>query len=507
MGYFLGKTKIMNRVIVIILILFYIICIFADDQELPDVEISGPSELSTYSSKKGLLTKELMIPDVIDSIQSLVPNVSDKISDSAKRKKRAFYFDINNKLNFHTFLINDSILSRPLTFYANASSYCRDKYWADLSAGIGLQYLHKSGQSSITVKTIRTDTPFNLNMQTIDVIKASYRIDNLKLFNKLSNFNISSEIQMAKNGKNIVVENRRKSYFYNQMNLGLNFSSKQIMKIKSGLFHKTPLLSIETACVGNDGKHLIDIIRGISLNLNNKRVVPSINISGDLKINKYNTFWFKQQSDYKVYDNYSLQSEVPWQELQNDALISFTPINSHFIWSNSSLSSPDMAFTISGDLGLCYSIDKPVFNLSESEDLLPKAFAQNALINDFTISGILGRGYIQLSQSVRVSKGVLFNKTNDELPYEPLLTLGTNFEYKIRDLNFQTWVKQYYNTNDELGRNLRDSFDIGFQASYQLMQNLSFYWKASNLLNKGKFVFRTLPTEPASISMGFFLSF
>jgi hypothetical protein len=152
-------------------------------------------------------------------------------------------------------------------------------------------------------------------------------------------------------------------------------------------------------------------------------------------------------------------------------------------------------------------VDRPVLMSMDTGSVIPESVRENILENEFALTGYLSKGNFNASQSIAVSKDYIYENPLIEMPYEPQFILKTDLEYTLKDLKATLAVDQGYHSKDDLGNYLRESADISLQITYRVMQNLSLFGKASNLLNRARYDFRTMPTDPVSVSMGFFASF
>jgi hypothetical protein len=479
----------------------------ADVKELPDVEITGPSDISTTTDKEGLLNNELAIPPIADSLTSAIPNVDSDKPLSPKLHSNAVFAEMSNRIDFKVHARFDSLLHRPISFVASAIRRHPLSEWNSLSVSAGFEYRTGKTKMSSGLKTLYEESPQYFDRQYINSAYVNYCISDVVLIGKKAKVRFTFEPQQCITYSDSLSEVDTDYLFKASFNTNIYLSAKHNFEAEAGLLYQTPYLLLSDKISNLEGEKLFSLFKAFSLGITDKRLMPGIQFVKRLNLDKRNTILFYQQSDFVLYDNYLLKGELPYQVLSTNGMISFKPVNAHIKLSNNALSFNNKPIMLSLDAGVSYFIDKPVYYPSVLYTVLPEAFKERVLLNSILLKVQYGKGKSLLTQSLEVSKGWIKSKADIELPYEPLVKLETDYQYMNGDFKLNAWLSQQYFTKDENCEQLRESIDLGTKLDYKVLRNLVIYAKAENLPDKGKIVFRTIPTDPLTVVMGFLWSF
>lgn len=496
----------MNKKILVLLSLVAIVIhVSAAVQELPDVEIFGPSELKSILEKKSVLNSDLLLNDIVDSLRPILPDIPQQTSKTHPFNKYALYLDINTKFGFHSIFTADSVFSTPLSIRTDMEKNVIKEDWSNLALKLNTHYLFKRSKLTTSFATVNVYSPFDVDYQAVNAVKLHYSIDQVNAFNKMINLHMKAEIQNTRYENPI--SNSIKSNLYMNDNIGINFNANEDILVSLDAFYayKTPLLTVNIGFNDSEDTDKFIFFNSISLAASDKKVVPGINLSKIAFINKNNYLQLFQESDIEIWDNYNLFLNQPWQQLQTDAILTFKPVNAHLIFNNKSFSINDRPVNIEADLGVRFNLDEPVYLMSGDNIYfkpLPFAEPENVLKNNISLAGSYQTDSFFLKQSVALERGWLTSNSNITLPYLPLVTLESNIDYKFKAVRIKSWLKQYYNTKTENKEYLRESLDLGAQVEYNINPDFTIFIKGQNLLNKGKYSYRTIPTEPTSAIIG-----
>jgi len=494
-----------KRIILALFLIVFVISISALVQDLPDVEIFGPSELKSILEKKTVLNSDLLLNDIVDSLRPILPSIPPIEDPVNVYKKYSLYLDINTTSSFHSYLTADSVLAVPLSIKTFIEQKVLKKDWSDLSLKFYAQYQSEKSKFITGIKALNSYSPYVIDNQSVNSIKLHYMINQLNLFNKNVNMHIKAEIQST-SYENPISDNTKNKMYMNH-NIGINFSASEdiLVGLEAFYAYNTPLISVSLDFVDREDMNDYSFFKSILLYVSDKNIVPGIHLSKRTFLNKNNYIQLYQKSDVEIWDNYNLLINQPWQMLQTDALISFKPVNTHIIFSNKSLSFNGRPICLNADAGVQYLIDEPVYIKPVSDLLinaLPLAEAENVLKSNIKLNGAYDTDGFSFSQSVSLEKGWVTTYSNATLPYLPLLTLDTDIEYNVESFKITNWLKQYYSTKTEEKEYLRESFDLGAKVEYNITPDFTIFIEGQNLLNKGKINYRTVPTEPASAMIG-----
>jgi hypothetical protein len=497
----------MKKIIIVSLILLITTVLVGDIQELPDVEITGPSSLDTYTGKKGLVSSELMIPDIVDSLRSILPTIPDENPVMRRQAGNAFYLNVNQRLGFKTYLICDSLFSKSSALFVGAEYETPRDEWKYFNGRLGLQHTTGASRLGISVGTINAYSPYLISRQTVNALNLYYNINNVIIFKRMLYINLTGELQQTHQVKRDEQDATDNLHVYNRVNLGYLHNYRNRFEIGGGLAFKTPYAYMKAGFVTGDEKSYYSFIRGLSVQVTDKRFMPCIHLSRIFQIDTNNSIQLYQKSDVKIHDTFRLLSEQPWQRMLSDVVCEYLPLNAHLIINNKSLDIGDVPISLTADLGLLYYIDKPVYHDLDDGNLFPMTTPQDVITNELSVRALYSGNVIRLSQELKLVRARLVDDADSRLPYQPELALFSSIEYRKKAFTAQAWLNQYFKTRNDIESNLRDSFDLGARVEYSFSQRFAVHLKAENVLNKGLYLFRTIPVMPPTYSAGFIFSF
>jgi len=497
----------MKKIIIVSLILLATTVVFGDIQELPDVEITGPSSLDTYTGRKGLISSELMIPDIVDSLRSILPSVPDESPVKRRQAKNAFYINVNQRLGFKTYLICDSLLSKPTALFGGAVYDTPRDDWRYFNGRLGLQHTTGDSKLGISAGTINAYSPYLISRQTVNALNLYYNNNNVSVFKRMLYINLTGELQQTNQVTRDEQDAKNDLHIYNKFNIGYLHNYRNRYEFGGGWASKTPYAYMKAGFVPGDEQSIFSFIRGLSVQVTDKGFMPGIHLSRIFQVDANNSIQLYQKSDVKIHDTFRLLSEQPWQRMLSDVVCEYIPLNAHLIINNKAISLGEVPVSLTADFGILYYIDNPVFYALNDGNPFPLATPKDVISNELSVKALYSGNVIRLSQELKLVRAMLADDADSRLPYQPELALVSGMEYRKKAFTAQAWLNQYFKTRDDLDSNLRDSFDLGSKVEYNFSQRFAVHLKAENVLNKGLYAFRTIPVMPPTYSAGFILNF
>lgn len=502
-----------KRFILLIICLTFAIALCADVQDLPDVEISGPSLLRSLLEKRGLAGSDLLISDVVDSLHPLFPPFPQQELPryTWRMKKHTLHLNFNSLENLHATFLADLLFATPVAFKAGVNLSSPDDNWTHLSIRAGFHYQALNSDFTVLIKHLESeisDPAYDLRKQSLSAIDLNYNFMLNNLLKHPISVRLNSQIQNRIADFSTSANDTDKLNFLHQLGFYTPLSSVLTFGGAGWYVYQNPVLSFSLALRESDQTEKWDFLRSVSLYISNDRILPGIHFSQRFNLDSENSFQLYQESALTVHENYALQSHQPWQRQLEDPIVSFQPLNAQLIYTNSNVSlfTHPVFFTLS--TGVQYIFDEPVYLAAvEETGELPLLTPETVFKNIYRFGVTYNSGIVKLSQFVELNKGWLKEHSDKEIPYLPFMTLASLVELNPEPFRLGATLNQYYSALDEQGNDVSEALELDVEASYRLSRSFSLYLKGRNLLNQGRILYRTLPAEPVAVYGGLILSF
>jgi hypothetical protein len=493
----------------------YILCLIiglvsvlsAAVEDLPDVEISGPSVLKSILAKRSLGYTDLRMPDVVDSLKPILPLLPEDYPPPASSRFNFLHLSASQLMDYQFYGISDQIFHTPFTLLAELERNSIDGNWSSSSAQAGALYTYGKSRASWFVKTVRAESPYIYNYQHTSLINMNYNINKIMLSRYKADIYVNAQLH---NSKHEYLDNNHVSdrmYLYNKLGLHTNLSSLSLLSLDAAYLDKTPFLSVKLGFLDKSIGESSNLVHAVNVFVSDKRLIPGIHISRRFYMGKEHILHLFQQSGYEIHDNYSLLMNQPWQKQQSDALITFIPIRTHLRYDNLSSKLWGRPLCLTLDLGAQYSLDEPILSLADTLETLPKAEPETVLTNTAELKATYKSSFSSFSQSLRISRSLFTEKDNAVVPYRPLVVLETQYLYSRQPVKAEVAFRQSYLNQDESEQDLRESFELGGMLQYDIDEAFSAFIRLSNILDKAPVLYRTLPLKPAEIEAGINIRF
>ncbi|MFO7660892.1 MAG: hypothetical protein R6V77_08260 [Candidatus Cloacimonadaceae bacterium] len=502
-----------QRFYLLAILLLFVLTAIAQTQDLPDVEVSGPSLLRSFLEKRGLAGTDLIVPDVTDSLNPLFPPFpKDDLVTYKRLRKNALHLNYNSPKNLHAAFLADSLFTLPIALKAGLNLYSPDEDWNSLAFSSGIVYERSAIRQAILVKHLDawiSSSAYDLKYQSVSAINLNYNFIIRNLLKNHLDMQLSVEVQ------NRLIDYRDDG---KDMDATLNFNHavgfstplcpNLNLKADARLAYKTPVFSLGVTLRENDFTDKFAFLRGLSVDLTDQRIMPGIHLSQRFALDSENSFHILQKSALNVYENFGLLSSQPWQEQQSDALVAFKPLDAMLSFTNQNIVLFGHPVMFNLATGVEYIFDQPGYYEPVLQNaFLPKLSSQTVFQNIYRFGLNYGSSAVKLSQFVELNKGWLKERNDAEMPYLPFLTLDSSLELKLDPLHLKGTLNQYYKAKDELGNDLEEALELDADVYLRFGKDITLYLKGQNLLNKGRIIYRTLPGEPVAVFGGLILTF
>lgn len=476
-------------------------------EDLPDVEISGPSILKSILAKRSLGYADLRMPDVTDSLKPILPALPEDYPPPSSSRNTFVHLSAAQLLDYHVYAISDRIFKTPFTLLADLERYSLDENWISFNAKAGAIYKYKKSKVSWFVKTARVESPYIYDYQHASAINMNYYINKVTISKYKADIYVKAELL---NSRYEYLYNDLKSdriYLHNKLGLHTNLSPSSVLSLDAAYLDKTPFLTAGLGFLDKSVGESSNLIHSLNIYASDRRIIPGIHISKRLYLGKENILHLFQKSAYEIHDNYTMLLNQPWQRQQTDALIAFTPVNAHIRYDNLSVLMAGRPLCLTLDLGAQYSLDDAVLTLPDTLVTLPKAEPETVLTNSALFKATFISRFSTLSQTVKFSQSLFTEKDNAVVPYRPLLVLETSYLYHKQPFKGEVTFRQSYLNRDESERDLRESFELDGGLIYDIDEAFSAFVKLTNILDKAPILHRMIPARPAELRAGINLRF
>lgn len=133
---------------------------------------------------------------------------------------------------------------------------------------------------------------------------------------------------------------------------------------------------------------------------------------------------------------------------------------------------------------------------------VPELYYADVFENCRRIQASFGKAPFTLEQSAELSLAYLTNQNWRPKAYNPLLKVETRAVYDRAPYCFSVSFAQHYFSKDEHRNKLPELLDLSVSAAYHIGDFSKVYLEAGNILNADKWQHRALPKEAAALHLG-----
>jgi len=497
----------MKKTVSLLLLLTIFSLIFAAEEDLPDIEITGPSQLKSILEKKGLSGNYLRIPDITDSLPPLLPPIPAEKTVVPLPKRHWLYAKATSNWDYQTCFLADSVLSLPLFSLIELQRSSLKNDWRQVIGGLDIGQETGYLSWSAGFNTVNSSSDFILDYQSVNTLFLNLNFSQLKLFSSPAKLYLKGELQ--NNRFQYINETDESDLYHYNHQIGLKGKLSQGAEyfIDGYYSYHTPALAIGFNFPERESPEAFDFVKSLAFYLTDNKVCPAVNLSQRFFLPANNTLHLYQKAEISVRDNYDLLLSQPWQKQRSDVFFTFQPVNAHLVWGKRFGLRNNAPLDFYLDIGLNYRMDDAVYWLEKAEDSLPIAKPQDVLEGLASLQVTYTTGSTKFSQEVAIRKDYKDGFNDEELPYIPLVTLKTDFMHSWQDWRLIASFNQYYRTQDDLDNFLEEALELNGRLEYALQKDLIVCIEMNNLLSKSKTIFRTLPQEPATIGLSIHYGF
>ncbi len=482
--------------------LVMICCSLYAVEDLPDVEISGPSSLKSTMQGRSLGYSDLRIPDVTDSLRPILPDLIDIKKPKEKPWRNLIHLSMNNLLDYRLHYMGDRFFSSPFATFANLEYFSPTNQWTQFTAEAGVQYGARNIDTAIIIKRNDIETPYTYGNHHINAINLNAYFNNIKLTTYKSYIYLNSELLQSEYRYGSQTAPEERLFFFHQAGISSGLSNNLTLQADGVYLDQTPAMAVSIISKDQDIEVNDDVFSSVSLYLTENRIFPGIHLSRRFFFNGAGFIQMYQKSGWDFHDNYSALVKQPWQQQMSKGMISLRPIDTHLLLSNRSLLVADNPIDIILDLSLQLKLDEPLLTITDAAYPLPVNKQFTVLQNNGLLKVAYGLGNFTLSQSAFLQQAWLSALGNKKVAYVPLITLRTAYSYRKDKLKASALLEQFLNTRDENGNSLREAIELSAALEYDVFEQLTLQLRVNNILDKGRIIHTAIPVAPASVCAG-----
>jgi hypothetical protein len=487
----------MKRCVVTVLASIFLCSLLAQTQTLPEIRVSGESDIRAYLYKRSLLFSPLM--SVQDSLPAIIPSGKVEHSKSTRPasipKKGFLQLEANAGFGLNSYL----------SIYPQASSFHSISHHMNLRAP---ETSLMSFQNYLVVSG-----------ELIPYLPVVFKIDHTNT--KASNYKGSyfeSTLVHHRAGLDL-------GYFrMNELMLGIGLSNLR-QDVYNSSFNKDYFdvsfserltvgsLDIKTKVISQAGETGIQIapllkeeaynLSGIRLHVlaDAYRLIPSLEFHYRHQLSDSGVFSFSNIPRLESNSFTSLLERGPWIQFSDAHCLQKTPVNLRTALEYRYPQTNEFSlrsFTISNSTR--YDVHSPLLTASTTYgvptiDYTDVASSQTAVEAFFAVKDF------SFYQDVVVDLAYLPNQSMHRVGYKPILSLNTNADYRYRGWTYSVDISQNYFSKDHTGRNMSEAINANVGFEYR-KANSALYAQLSNIFNHRHWVFTEHPSQKRNIFLG-----
>jgi hypothetical protein len=148
-----------------------------------------------------------------------------------------------------------------------------------------------------------------------------------------------------------------------------------------------------------------------------------------------------------------------------------------------------------------YRLNEALPTISNNPDI-PGLYFDDVFSNESMITASFGQGSVTFDQSFALDLAYLSSQDWRRVPYNALLKAESAIRYAAYPYVADVALNQHYFTLDHLQQDLPEVFDLSLGAAYEFGAFDQVYIRLENLLNAYNRPFKTLPNRGFSITVG-----
>jgi hypothetical protein len=132
----------------------------------------------------------------------------------------------------------------------------------------------------------------------------------------------------------------------------------------------------------------------------------------------------------------------------------------------------------------------------------PELYFSDVFANESRISARFGQGSLVFDQALTLSLAFMANENWVKKPYDPLFKVESSLRLERYPYHAALSFYQHYLARDHYQNPLPELLDLSISAAYELSFSSQVYLKCDNLLNSPKWQFKSLPRQDTSFYAG-----
>lgn len=492
----------MKKCIPVILILFFCMQLGAQVQTLPEIKVSGESEIKPHLQKRNILLEE--DKQAVDSLVGYLPQSYLRLpmpSITSISTARHGYLQAsgNSDLGINTYL----------TYYPRWGCLRR------LSHQLSYQIPEYHPRTHTGYQSHRLDAGIALH----DSISIMTSVD---YFNSLREdyettaleSSLDSHIPSINLGSFIWREFTFQTSYSNlqQWNLSPKDSFDNLGVTLSGTanYRRIDIKTKYLYTYDNGGAYLAPALPWQPWGVNGLRIalltddshtIPTLEFSSRTTLDEGLSLIITQEPTLSSLSKNDQLSVYPWMHFTKAARITKTPVNLNATLELLKASaSTDTSIRLIISNHLSYTLDAPIIKQSINYGVaatLPADYLQNSA----GLSLLYRHGRLTLRQAIQLNLSYLTEYDYQRTPYLPMFTVDTRCSYPFWRFTFEAGFSQLYNTRDHLDDSLPEALLFDFGCEYSIKSSV-IYLQIDNILDKQQYHFSEYPTRGREVVLG-----
>ena len=470
--------------------------LFAQTQSLPDINVSGESEIKAFLYKRTLLFSPLGVE--VDSLPDFLPGGPlQEGASAAKKMKHRGYLQLEANTGFGA--------NSYLSFYPGSSALHSVTHQLEMRSPESDMFaiknnLYLGGDISKTI-------PLSLKLEFASAKADSFANDFLGLTLSSNRANLawgemeinklSLSLQFSKlNQKNLL--SAYNPFFIDFQTAGFlekewwNLKFKYLVDSGEGGILLAPRINSEPFGISQIRPHLIADAHSF---------IPSLGFSYRNPLSNGGVFCLENDPLIEGNGISKMLETTPWMAFSNRNRLQKTPLNLKLGWEFIHPRAEDFSLSrFNFDNTLRYDVHSPILISSDNYGIA--AISYNEVVSNISEAGAFFRmGNLMLHQEMQFQLAYLPLKQYIRAPYRPALIFQTSAYYPYLDWLFSFAIFQNYFTTDHTGDHLPEAVVCNLGTEYRKGDS-SLYCQLSNVLNQKMWRFSEQPPEKFNLYLG-----
>ncbi|MDD4310674.1 MAG: hypothetical protein PHO32_09860 [Candidatus Cloacimonetes bacterium] len=472
--------------------------LFSQTQSLPDINISGESEVKAFLYKRALLFSPLNA--VGDSLPAFIPKGPMNMQDFTPRKtmKQRGYiqleanssFGVNSYISYYPrdfalhSITNSNEMRSPNSdlLYINGNLYMGMDVTKDIPLSFMADYA-KASADSFSAAILHTSLAHHKAKTTMGVTE-------FRQLSFMAEYNHINQVNKKK-------QPYLRDYFNSQIS---GFIDSGWLDLKTKFLFQTGELGVQIAPLINSETLGINHLRP-NLLIDSDFFIPTLGFLIRHPLTSGGVLYVINDPNIEKNSFLELKEKTPWVEFTDKHKLKLIPLNFktglEFIHPRSddfTLSRLNIQNTVH------YSLHGPQL-VSGSNYGIAALHYTDLASNVCSVDALFRAGDLSLHQGAKLQLAYLPKYSYTRAAYLPAISFDTRILHSYKNFLFNLDIVQSYFTKDHLGNNLPEAVISNIGAEYREGSS-SLYIQLGNILNNKLYVFSEQPVNKRNLYLG-----